>query len=304
MLNRRSFFLILAIVVGFGTMMMMRASMNHKTEVADTSGVEILVAAENIQAGQFLQTQHVRWQSWAPDHVTEAFIRRHPEAQEGEGAKPDNDVTGAVARKGIKAGEPILAGEVVKPKDRGFLAAVLDPGKRAVAVPITNVTGIAGFVFPGDRVDLILTHAINDTKDESGVGQRRASTTITRDVRVLALDQDTNDQNDNKPKVAKVITLEVDPKQAEILTLALQMGTLSLSLRSLAQETGPDGKPLAQDVAFHREEITLDSEVSHIIPPPIGPREFSSQVVQVLRGSQNRKADEFKDETKAAQAAQ
>src|ERR1043166_7228108 len=152
MSRRRAFFLTLAIMVGLGTMLMMRSALNHKPAQVAETGTQVLVAVEALPSGQFIQAQQVRWQSWAPEHVTEAFIVKDPKNEQA-----NSDVVGAVVRKGIQAGEPIMHGDVVKPKDRGFLSAVLDPGKRAVAVPITNVTGIAGFVFPGDRVDLILT---------------------------------------------------------------------------------------------------------------------------------------------------
>jgi pilus assembly protein CpaB len=230
--------------------------------------------------GSFLQQQNLRWQIWSPEHITEAFIVRN-----AKGGTPvsGQDFVGAVARSGIKAGEPILRGNVVKPQDRGFLAAVLEPGMRAVAAPITNVTGIAGFVFPGDRVDLILTHTIRAGKEDD-VGQRRASVTIVKNARVLALDQNASDQPTSTPKVAKVVTIEVDPKQAEVVTLALQIGTLSLSLRSIA--IGSDGKPIAETVGYESGRYTLDSDVSHLIPSPREHIDISSEVVRVLRGKE------------------
>ncbi|MDX1922139.1 MAG: Flp pilus assembly protein CpaB [Alphaproteobacteria bacterium] len=289
MTNRRTLFLALAIIMGLGTMMMMRSAMSNKT-VAVNNTNQILVAAADVPAGQFVQPQHVRWQAWAPEHTTQAFIKNAPSE------KLDSYI-GAVVRQGIRAGEPILKGQLVKPQERGFLAAVLDGGKRAIAVPITNVTGIAGFVFPGDRIDLILTHSIR-SQDDDKIPQRRASVTVVKDVRVLALDQDANDQGEAKAKVAKVATLEVTPKQAEVLTLALQLGTISLSLRSIAQETSPDGKPLAEPVAFEKDALTLDSEVSQIIPRPDDHSQVSGQIVQVLRGSKARTEENFDDSKK------
>ncbi len=289
MTSRRTIFLALAIIMGLGTMMMMRSAMSNKT-VAVNNTNQILVAAADVPAGQFIQQQHVRWQAWAPEHTTQAFIKNAPTE------KLDSYI-GAVVRQGIRAGEPILKGQLVKPQERGFLAAVLDGGKRAIAVPITNVTGIAGFVFPGDRIDLILTHSIR-SQDDDKVNQRRASMTVVKDVRVLALDQDANDQGEAKAKVAKVATLEVTPKQAEVLTLALQLGTISLSLRSIAQDTTPDGKPLAESVAFEKDQLTLDSEVSQIIPRPDDHSLVSGQIVQVLRGSKARTEENFDDSKK------
>ncbi len=286
--SRRTLFLALAIIIGLGTMMMMRGAMSHKTAAVDTSS-QILVAAADVPAGQFIQAQHVRWQAWAPEHITQAFIKN------GLTEKSDSYI-GAVVRQGIRAGEPILKAQLVKPQERGFLSAVLDAGKRAIAVPITNVTGIAGFVFPGDHIDLILTHSIRSQEDDK-VNQRRASVTVVKDVRVLALDQDASDQGEGKAKVAKVATLEVSPKQAEVLTLALQLGTISLSLRSIASVTTPDGKPVAEPVAFEKDAFTIDSEVSQIIPRRDDNSLVSGQIVQVLRGSKARSEENF-DESK------
>jgi pilus assembly protein CpaB len=275
-MNRRKVLIIaVAVVVVLGGLFMMRGGGPKKP-----SGPEVLVAVSNVPMGSFLQAQNLRWQVWAPEHITEAFIVRNP-----KGGTPvsSQDLVGAVVRQGMKAGEPILRGNVVKPQDRGFLAAVLEPGMRAVAAPITNVTGIAGFVFPGDRVDLILTHTIRADR-EDGVSQRRASVTVVKNARVLALDQNASDQPTNTPKVAKVVTIEVDPKQAEVVTLALQIGTLSLSLRSIA--IGSDGKPIAEPVGYESGRYTLDSDVSHLIPSPRERVDISSEVVRVLRGKE------------------
>lgn len=318
--RRKMIFLSLAIVIGLGTMMMMRIALNHKSNQAAAAPItQIMVAATDIGTGQLLQPQQIRWQEWAPDHLTEALIVKDEPVtpQEGKGrlvqapANPADDFMGAVVRQSIKAGEPILKGALVKPHDRGFLAAVLEPGKRAVAVPLTNVTGIAGFVFPGDHVDLILTHAIRGNEEDK-INERRASVTIVKDLRVLALDHNTDmgatqpGQPDVKQEVreAKVVTVEVSPKQAEIVTLALQLGTLSLSLRSLATEestnVADNGNVLAQPIGYapHGSAYTLDSEVSNIIPRPQDRRNVDSQLVQVLRGSSARQQENFvKDQT-------
>ncbi len=276
MSRRKLLLLSFAVFLCFGAVLMLRG--NTKTAAAPT--LEIMVAAADIPAGQFIQAQNTRWQPWGKDHLTEAMIVRG--AKNAAGQVPDYN--GAVTRQGIRAGEPVMKGEVVKPEERGFLAAVLNPGMRAVAAPITNVTGIAGFVFPGDRVDLILTHTMT-AHDESQVGTRRASVTIVRNARVLALDQSTNDQANNQAKLAKTVTLEVDPKQAEVVTLALQLGTLSLSLRAIA-ENDPNNK-LAQPIGYDANAYTLDSDISQLIPAPKERMVTASTMVRVLRGKES-----------------
>ena len=169
---------------------------------------------------------------------------------------------------------------------RGFLAAVLEPGKRAVSVSVNPTTGISGFVFPGDRVDVILTHTIKE-EDGGGGGNegnqtiRRASETVLTDIRVIAVDQTTNDQS-AQPVVAKNVTLEVTPKQAEILSLVSELGKLSLSLRSIVRQD--DGGKTSRSTMVAQRTYTWDSDASLLLTPP-HPRQTPGYSVNVLRGS-------------------
>ncbi|MEL6238215.1 MAG: Flp pilus assembly protein CpaB, partial [Pseudomonadota bacterium] len=132
------------------------------------------------------------------------------------------------------AGEPVTMGSLVSPGDRGFLAAALGPGMRAVTVPVSARTGVAGFVFPGDRVDLVLTQTVE------GEGRPlRTAETVLRNLRVLATDQQTEkveDPESGKTVVStfRNVTIEVTPKLAEKVSVAQTIGTLSLVLRSIA----------------------------------------------------------------------
>ena len=147
---------------------------------------------------------------------------------------------------------------------------------RAVTVPINVVTGIAGFVFPGDRVDVILTQTVQ-RQDDPERTERRAAETVLTDVRVLAIDQRTNDQDAQKPVVSQIATLEVSPRQAEWLPLVVELGQLSLSLRSL--ERAPDGAKAEAAPAKPRRTYTWDSDVSTVLPDPGRIRK-----IQVIRG--------------------
>lgn len=222
----------------------------------------VLVAREAIPVGSFLDASHVRWQPWPADGLAPEYLV--------EGASETGQVIGAVARTPIAPGEPITTGKVVKPGGRGFLAAVLRPGMRAVTVPIDAASGIAGFVFPGDEVDLILTHLV-EAEDNSGTEMRvhNASETIITGVRVLAVDQRTTMEN-GEAVVAKTATLEVTPKEAEAITLMREVGVLNLSLRSLA-EPATDDSDGTRNVAvpndrFARRSHTWDSDISAVIP--------------------------------------
>jgi pilus assembly protein CpaB len=144
---------------------------------------------------------------------------------------------GTVVRYPITAGQPVTRGALVGPQDRGFLAAALGAGMRAITVPVNVSTGVAGFVFPGDHVDVVLTQQVEGGGDGPAL---KVSETIIRNVRVLATDQRISEKDkDGKTEVKTFsnVTFEVTPRIAEKLAVAQSMGTLSLSLRSIADNT-------------------------------------------------------------------
>ncbi|MGB0682960.1 MAG: Flp pilus assembly protein CpaB [Magnetovibrionaceae bacterium] len=212
------------------------AKMKPKVEkTADV--VQVLVAKQPMAVGTFLKQPEMTWRTWPADGVGPDFMVK--------GRNPVEALDGAVVRTPLAKGEPIIMSKIVRPGQRGFLAAVLEPGMRAVSVPVNATTGISGFVFPGDQVDLLLTTRYKMTElveetDEVDENPRSFTTTLLNDLRVLARDQATQTV-DGKPRVTKTATLEVTTKQAEIIALGLQMGDLSLSLRSLARDETDDG---------------------------------------------------------------
>jgi len=260
-------------------------------------GVFVLVAAQKLPAGQFIKAKHLRWQAWPKKGLAASyFVKGSPKppavkkanavkagaksvktAQKKKPQGPSTvaikDFVGAVVRSQVMPGEPISTGRIVRPGERGFLAAVLLPGTRAISVPINATTGIAGFVFPGDKVDMLLTHSINQGGKGSAV--RRASETVLSDIRVLAVDQRTDDVN-GKAIVAKTATLEVTPKQAEVIAVASEMGRLSLSLRSLAK------KDAQKTLVRKARTYTWDTEASYLIPRKKNKKD--KFVVKVFRG--------------------
>jgi pilus assembly protein CpaB len=189
-------------------------------------GPKILVATRALPVGTIIGPDSFRYQPWPKELVENAcFV---------EGQNVDlNQLHGTVVRNAISAGQPITQGALVKSGDRGFLAAALGPGMRAVTVSVSAQSGVAGFVFPGDRVDMVLTQSV----DGSDGPALRASETIIRNVRVLATDQRTvsEDKDGNtEVKVSSNVTLEVTPRIAEKIAVAQSIGQLSLSLRSIA----------------------------------------------------------------------
>ncbi|MEQ8165005.1 MAG: Flp pilus assembly protein CpaB [Alphaproteobacteria bacterium] len=276
--TKASIFLGIAGLLAVATAFLVRAAIDSEranaarppVTVEAEPGTHVLVAARDLMPGQFVRPDRLRWQSWPDDDLADTYVVK--------GSLTADDFTGAVVRSRLVEGEPVTEGRLVRAGDQGFLAAVLTPGKRAVSVPVNATSGIAGFIFPGDRVDVILTHTVRVGSVEDRV-ERRASETVLEDIRVLAIDQRTEDV-DGKPQVGKTATLEVTAKQAEIITLVDEVGKLSLSLRSLAVET-EDGQPAdASRSHARRTRHTWDSEVSRVLGG-------AGRVINVLRASES-----------------
>ena len=270
---RRIIVLLIALVAAGGTAMYARSWVASQqvvpTVVATTPKEkihEVLVADTNLPAGTFVKPQHLRWQSWPTDDVPHSYVLK--------GVRSDAEMIGAVVRKRIAAGEPIIDGAVVKPNERGFLAAVLEPGMRAVSVPITPTSANSGLIFPGDRVDLILTQSLVTSEADGSV--RRVSETVLKDIRIIAMGTDTGDdpREGEANEKAKTATFEVTPRQAEEVALLTELGKISLSLRSLAAAT-PELAALSEV-----SELTWDRDVSRVLRSG----RLSSRLL-VLRGS-------------------
>lgn len=234
-------------------------------EAPAPKSLKILVAAGNLSPGRILNAQDLSWQSWPDDRLHDSYLV--------EGKYESAQMVGNVVRFPIRAGEPLNAAGTVARGERGFLAAALQPGMLAVTVGITQVTGISGFIFPGDRVDLILNHEIEVSDKES----RLASETVVRNARVLAVDTRTEVQGTGpdapQPQLGKTVTLEVTPKIAEKIALIERLGNLTLALRSLATEgdaaeAGDDSFSLAAvPPSDGSATFTWDAEVSSLLPP-------------------------------------
>ncbi|MGK2908571.1 MAG: Flp pilus assembly protein CpaB, partial [Sphingobium sp.] len=187
-----------------------------------------LVATKALPVGTILDAQSFRFQPWPKDLIEKAYYV--------QGQMEPGKLAGSVVRNAITAGQPLTQGAVINPGDRGFLAAALSPGMRAITVPVQLVNSVAGFIFPGDRVDMILTQSVPGGGDGSPL---KVSETIVRDLRVLATDQRTDAMGeDGKPVIQAYsnVTLEVTPRIAEKIAVSQTLGSLSLALRSIADQ--------------------------------------------------------------------
>ena len=229
--------LVVALIVAIGTALLARSifagaaapTADAAAAQAAAKGPKVLVAQRALPVGTIITADAVAYQAWPKDMVQDAYFIN--------GEADVSKLLGTVVRFAVTAGEPLTQGSLVAPGDRGFLAAALGPGMRAVTVPVSAKTGVAGFVFPGDHIDLVLTQTVQAQEGEP----LRASETILRNIRVLATDQSTESSIvDGKTVVKefKTVTLEATPKIAEKIAVAQTIGTLSLSLRAIADNQG------------------------------------------------------------------
>ena len=205
--------LVAALIVAVGTALIARSmfagSGAPQAEAAaqvEAQGPKVLVAQRALPVGTIITADALGFQLWPEELVQDAYFL--------DGEADMSKLLGTVVRHPITAGEPVTQGALVAPGDRGFLAAALAPGMRAITVPVNAQSGVAGFVFPGDRVDMVLTQQVD------GEGPSlKASETILRNLRVLATDQSTVSEKDETGstvvKEIRMVTLEVTPQIAE-----------------------------------------------------------------------------------------
>jgi pilus assembly protein CpaB len=265
-----------ALALAGGTAMLVRSFLVQKNAEAEAEALAkpaapqkfVLVARGAILRGQILKPQDLSWQVWPEGGIDKNYILN------GSTRTPES-FAGWVARDPFAAGEPISDAKIVSPGSRGFLAAVLRPGMRAISVPVTATSGISGFVFPGDEVDIMITHrpAVH------GETQHEVAETVLQDVRVIGIDQKL-DSKTNEALVAHTATFEVTPKQSEMIAVAAEIGKLSLSLRSLAANQSDKSATDSTAADAQQGTFTLDSEVSQLLPKPGA----AAEGVTILRG--------------------
>lgn len=258
---------------------------------------EVFVPAAALAAGTIIQPTRLARMQIAESAITPEMIV----ADEAGTAF----LTGAVPRQTLPRGVPIARSSVVRPGDRGFLAAVLPAGKRAISIPISEIAGMSGLVLPGDRVDIILTYTVSGDNIDAG-RDIRASETVVTNLRVLALDHRTDASQSfiekdgvvAAPPIARTATLEVTSQQAEVITLTTNLDDLALVLNSVRDggdaEGADEGLEVAEAAATGAatatdaitEPLALPSSARRaVMSSVIGPRGLTldSDVTSLLR---------------------
>ena len=218
--------------------------------VVEKPASQVLVAKRDLKPGTKLKAEDMTWQSWPEESLNPAFIIQTPPPKASDSAgrlavaatglaktalgAPDEKLValvGSVVREQILASEPMSERKLVRSGAGGVMAVALEPGMRAMAVPLSAESAAGGFILPGDHVDVVQSRQVE------GAGRRFVSQTVLKNVRVLAIDQNVTAKGSSV--VGATATLEVNPSQAEVLTLSKAEGGLTLVLRSYADIAGP-----------------------------------------------------------------
>jgi pilus assembly protein CpaB len=245
------------------------AQVEHLAPAAPTVGY--LVAARPLPAGTLARDEDfaVRSGGAPPDAILDTADAR-------------TGLRGSLIRKFLDAGAPVTAEDVLRPRDRGFLASVLAPDTRAVSVKVDAESGVAGLIWPGDYVDVVLTQ----TSDKTDLAHRALSEVVLRNVRIIAIDQDfvqgakdTKDNNAAASKDTHSVSLQLAPEQVQKIAVAKDLGKLSLAIRAAEEKRNVEdlGTTFGCDVSpeIARQSANASQSATVVVYAGDKPKEYS-----------------------------
>lgn len=278
--TRALFFAVLALAATGGAAVLFFKYMDEQRKVTPTA--KVVVAARELPLGTTIRPEHLTVVDW-PEHA------RPPQSVQDPAS-----IVGRVVLGKVVTGEPVLESKMAPKDARGGLAALIPTTMRAVAVRVDDVVGVAGFVHPEDRVDVIVTLRVGNNEPTSKV--------ILQNVKVLAVGKELEVAEGGRGRAmpVTVATLLVDPEQAEKLALAASQGQILLTLRNWADDDAistagmvpsalladvhpaiPKDAPRPGTAARRKPE---PAPVAAVVPPPAPPVERPKDVVEILRG--------------------
>jgi pilus assembly protein CpaB len=281
--------IVVLVLLAFGiatlTTVLFSRLLSHREEPAQVAAVvpppvdiaEIIVAAKDLKMGDILKADDIRYVAWPAAAMDARYVRREKDREAKDG------FVGAIARRPLFAGEPMTPEIVYRRIDAGVMAGLLSPGMRAVSIPVTATSGVAGFVLPNDHVDVLLDQdvhaAVGQVDDHPGRNNilHYATEAILSDVRVVAVDDKLSKPDAAANQLGKTVTVEVSEKDAEILVLAGRMGELVLALRSVTA----DPKPIV--AAGYIGDVAASSALKAALRPDII-SSVSTGTVRINRG--------------------
>ena len=243
--------------------------------------VQVLVAKRELPIGTRLTPADLGWQPWPANALNAAFVTdgaapalpaKMPDKAVQKAARAANDLVmpqgpiqafeGAIVKEALAAGEPVVARKVVRAGQSGFMAVVLAPGMRAMAIPINAETAAGGFILPGDRVDVLQSR-----QDTSGATKAMLTEVLMRNVRVLAIDQNIEPAKDSRTIVGGVATIEVPAADVEVIARGKAQGEMQLALRSYADIGGPPGRGVASRASAQGVRVFRAGQVTEVANP-------------------------------------
>lgn len=203
------YLLILAIFLGLSATFFIAHTLN--IGISGVKTTTVIVASQDINPGSPINPNQIKIVNWPSQFTEKNFLN------------DSKFVINRIPKQIIYSGHPILESMLVSPNSKGGLSSLITEGKRAITVRVNEVIAVAGFVYPGSYVDVLV-----NIKNPDG---NYFSTTVLSYVKILAVAQET-DANSKKPKIVNAVTLELTPKESELLDVARSSGNLSLSLRN------------------------------------------------------------------------
>lgn len=279
--------LVVAAIAAIGLAFIVRGMVTPKRPEAVAAAapaqpvVQVLVAKRELPIGTRLTPADLGWQPWPADALNAAFVTdggapalpaKMPDKAVQKAARVANDMImpqgpmqafeGAIVKEALAAGEPVVARKVVRAGQSGFMAVVLQPGMRAMAVPINAETAAGGFILPGDRVDVLQSRT-----DSNGGSKTMLTEVLMRNVRVLAIDQNIEPAKDARTIVGGVATLEIPAGDVEVIARGKAQGEMQLALRSYADIGGAPGRGVASRASAQGVRVFRAGQVTEVANP-------------------------------------
>lgn len=283
MIARVAFFVLMALgLIGFGTVAWVTTRPTGP-QVATTKVV--LVAAQTIDGGSLLTSETIAPMEIPSDQVLKEYNLDTPDVR--------RSLMGAMVKRKLSMGEAIRNDDLMRPSDHGFMAAVLSPGTRGVTISVDAASGSSGLIWPGDRVDLILTQTSNNTA--APIGRRVSAQTVLANVRVVAVDAQLIASQAKGGTQDRSVTLEVDEEQAQRVAVAMRLGRLSVSVRAASATAGTVTKTGSKRDATFASDVL--PELDEKPEAPVNTKAVAPPVVEtpmkVFSGPNNSKEFKF-----------
>ncbi len=255
MIVRVAFFILMSMgLIGFGTVAWITTRPTANAEAPPITKL-VLVAGLPIPGGSLITAEALQVREIPAAELTKEYNLDTPDIRRG--------LMGAMVKRNLTVGEAIRSDDLMRPSDHGFMAAVLSPGTRAVTITLDAASGASGLVWPGDRVDLILTQMNNDPS--TPIGRRISAHTVLSNVRVVAVDSQlvsgaNRNPNANLDSANRTVTLEVDEEQAQRVSVGTRLGRLSVSVRAANLLAGHMKAETRRDATFASDILPDFSE--------------------------------------------